>query len=180
MAMQRISRIGNQAAFTLLELVLAMTLGGVVLTAVYNTFSVSVDAQRRVSRVASQTQAWRFFSERIRADLKNLLVEEQTLSGDRDSLTLNPTRAEKVRYELRSTAGSGQVRRIVGGGGDDESGSEVVVFDDAEKLSFRYFKDGKWLDESKESLPNAVECTVRSNNREQRVVVSLEVDHAGE
>lgn len=179
MEMQQISQIGNHAGFTLLELVLAMTLAGMVLTAVYSTFSVSVDTQRRVARVASRTQAWRFFSERLRSDVKNLLVEEQALRGDQNTLTLNLAHAEEVRYEQRDTAESKQVRRIVlTGDGDDESASETVVFEGVEKLSFRYFSDGKWLDKFEQGLPRAVECIVHGAEGEQRMVVSLEVDHA--
>ena len=173
MAMPQISPIGSHAGFTLLELVLAMTLAGMVLTAVYTTFSVSVDTQRRIARVASRTQAWRFFTERLRADVKNLLVEDETLRGDRETLTLNLAQAEEVRYERRDTAGSKQVRRIVLTG---ESESETVVFEGVEKLSFRYFSDGKWLDKSEKGLPRAVECTVLGAEGEQRMVVSLEVD----
>ena len=177
MVMRQISRIGSHTGFTLLELLLAMTLGGMVLTAVYGTFSVSVDTQRRIARVASRTQAWRFFTERLRSDVKNLLVEDETLRGDQNTLTLNLARAEEVRYERRDTAGSKQVRRIVRTG-DDDSGSETVVFEGVEKLSFRYFSDGKWLDKSEEGLPRAVECTVRGIGGEQQLVISLEVDHA--
>ena len=175
--MRQISQIGSHAGFTLLELVLAMSLAGMVLTAVYSTFSVSVDTQRRVARVASKTQAWRFFSERLRSDVKNLLVEEQTLYGDKNTLTLKLAQAGKVRYELRNTAGSKQVRRIVSTG-EDESGVETVVFEGVEKLSFRYFNEGKWLNKSEEGLPRAVECIVHGAEGEQRLVVSLEVDHA--
>lgn len=175
--MRRISQIGSHAGFTLLELVLAMTLAGMVLTAVYGTFSVSVDTQRRVARVASKTQAWRFFSERLRSDVKNLLVGEETLHGDKNTLTLKLAKAEEVRYELRDTAGSKQIRRIVGAG-EEESVSETVVFEGVEKLSFRYFNDGKWQDKSEQDLPRAVECIVRKAEGEQRLVVSLEVDYA--
>lgn len=177
MVMRQISQIGSHAGFTLLELVLAMTLAGMVLTAVYSTFSVSVDTQRRVARVASRTQAWRFFSERLRTDVKNLLVEEETLLGDQNTLTLKLAKAEEVRYELRNIAGNNQLRRIVGVG-EDESGSETVVFEDVEKLSFRYYNEGKWLDKSEQGLPKAVECIVQGTEGEQRLVVSLEVDYA--
>ena len=170
---------GSHAGFTLLELMLAIAIGGMVLTAVYSTFSVGIDTQRRVARVAGETQAWRFYAQRLRTDLRNVLVEERALSGDQNSLTLRLDQTGAVRYEQRVTAGSAQVRRIVLSD-DDSADAETVVFEGAEKLSFRYFDDGSWVDKTGESIPNAVECTLENNAGEQRLVVSLEVEHAGE
>ncbi|MCP4964987.1 MAG: prepilin-type N-terminal cleavage/methylation domain-containing protein [bacterium] len=179
MVTRRISQIGSQAGFTLLELMLAIAIGGMVLTAVYNLFSVGVDTQRRIARVASQTQAWRFYAERLRTDLRNLLVEAQTLSGDRNSLTLRLASAQTIRYEWRVTAHSGQVRRLVLSEGD-ETDAETVVYEGSEKLAFRYLNDGKWLNQSEEGVPRAVECTLHGGAGEQRLVVALEVESAGE
>ncbi len=179
MATRRISRIGSQAGFTLLELMLAIAIGGMVLTAVYNLFSVGVDTQRRIARVASQTQAWRFYAERLRTDLRNLLIAEQTLSGDRDTLTLRLAGAQKIRYEWRVTAGSGQVRRVVLSE-DGAADAETVVYEGAEKLAFRYLNEGSWVNQSEEGVPRAVECTLHGEGGEQRLVVALEVEPAGE
>ena len=111
--------------------------------------------------------------------MRNLLVEEQAVSGDQSTLTLHLASAEKVRYERRDTAGSGQVRRIVLGD-DNVAKAETVVYEGAKKLSFRYFNDGKWLNKPEDGVPRAVACELQGDQREQRLVVSLEVEHVGE
>jgi len=169
----------HQAGFTLIELMLAVTIGALVLSAVYSTFGVALDAKRRIARVATDTQAWRFFVERLRADLKNLIVEERTIQGDRKTLTLQvlPPQQEpaEVRYERHTSADGGQIRRHVLRG-DEET--DTVVFDGVEALSFRYLIDGDWQDESDEGLPHAVECTVEGNGHVRAFVVALEVEYA--
>ena len=179
MATQPTSPTGSRAGFTLLELMLAITIGGMVLTAVYSMFSAGIDTQRRVARVASQTQAWRFYSERLRTDLRNLLIEEQTLSGDRNTLTLQLANAAKIRYERRATADEGQVRRIELGD-DDAVKAEAVVYEGAKQLSFRYFEDGQWRNEPTAKIPRAVECELQDDQGTQRLVVALEVESADE
>ena len=170
----------RQAGFTLLELLLAVTLGGIVLSAVYSTYGTALDANRRIARVATDTQAWRFFTERLRTDLKNLLVDNRALTGERQTLTLQLTPSDKgpeeVRYERHANIDGGQIRRHVRRGEDADEETDTVVFDGANLLTFRYLNDGNWRDESSEHLPRAVECTVEDAGRKRSLVIALEVE----
>ncbi len=178
--MRRQGAASGQAGFTLLELLLAVTLGGIVLSAVYSNYGAAFDANRRIAQVATDTQAWRFFTERLRTDLKNLLVEKQALTGERETLTLQlvPQKngSEEIRYEYHTTSDGGQIRRHVRRGEEEAEETDTVVFDGASRLAFRYLNDGNWQEESGEHLPRAVECSVEGAGRKRSLVMTLEVE----
>lgn len=185
-AMKRISPTGNQRGFTLIELLLAVTIGAAVLSAVYMTFTTAIDSQRRIERVAGQTQAQRFFAERLRNDLKSLLAEHDALSGSADSLSLNIILPEQgvreVSYIFKKTAGAGnktagagQIRRLVS---DGEENFDTLVYDAVDKLAFRYLIDGSWRNTpTGESLPQALECIVSVAGGQQQITIAIEVEH---
>lgn len=184
--MLQTSRTGKQSGFTLLELLLAVTLGAVVLSAVYGTYTTVLDANRRISRVATDLQAWRFFSERLRSDLKNLAPQnrqhEYSVIGDSNTLTLQlaskPGAPARVRYEPHKTTSGLQIRRSAIDN-EEETVSDnpgTVVYSDANELTFRFLTDGEWLAETGKNLPLAIECTLVHDGRRQIVVIALEVE----
>lgn len=70
--MQPTSATSRQAGFTLLELIVGLTVGAILLTAIYATFVGVSQTQRRVETVLDQTASWRFVTETIRMDLARL------------------------------------------------------------------------------------------------------------
>ena len=78
----------HQHGFTLIELLLAITLSSLVVAAVYATFTTAIGSQQRIDRVASASQASRFFMERIRADIKNVVAASNAIEGGAKQLKL--------------------------------------------------------------------------------------------
>ena len=70
--MQPTSATSKQAGFTLLELIVGLTVGAILLTAIYATFVGVSQTQRRVETVLDRTATWRFVTETIRLDLARL------------------------------------------------------------------------------------------------------------
>ncbi len=70
--MQRTSATSRQAGFTLLELIVGLTVGSILLTAVYATFVGVSQTQQRVERVLDSTASWRYLTERLREDLNRI------------------------------------------------------------------------------------------------------------
>lgn len=174
MAMPAILRTGRQSGFTLIELTLAVSLSGIVLAAVYSTFTVGVDTQRRVARAAGETQAWRFFAERVRADLRNLTGDSRLEQPDDDALTLRGRDGGAVRYARDDNR---QIRRVeLDRHGDIRA--DVTVFEGAIALAFRFLAEDRWQDEIDVPLPRAIEFVIDTGRSQQRLVVAVEVDDA--
>lgn len=183
--MTRISATTNyyaikQCGFTLLELLLAITIGAVVLSAVYTTFASALDSQRRIERVSEHSQAQRFFAERLRADLKNLLADAATFSGSARKLTLSTVIPEQglqeISYQYQQSANGGQIRRSIKTKDND---FDTLVYENVDSLAFRYLIDGSWRNRSDdEALPQALECTINGSDWQQQIAIIIEVEHA--
>ena len=182
----------SQRGFTLIELLLATTIGSMVLAAVYLTFSTALDSQRRIERVSVQTQESRFLFERIRNDIKNIVVADDGFSGTPDSLSFvsvpGNSGARKVQYRLRDFKQGSQLIRTSDAIADkssvnpgditSQSPGEIVVYEQLESLSFRYFIDGTWQTVSEgTALPAAIECKMLADGRALSFTFKLELDH---
>ena len=173
MGMRPTSPTGDQSGFTLLELLLAITLAGVVLNAVYMTFRTGIDTQQRIARVASDTQAWRFFAERLRTDLKNLSAQEDALTGGQDTLTVKLSPVQTVHYEISKLGTETAIRRRVVA---QDNETESIVFADIERFTLRYLTTDDWRDEVAEELPRAIEAAVSRAGLTRKIVVAVEID----
>jgi prepilin-type N-terminal cleavage/methylation domain-containing protein len=170
-------RLTAAVGFTLIELMIALTLGVIVLSAVHAAFSTAMDSQRRGSRVATELQAWRYFSMRLQRDLKNLIVtDKQSLNGDEETLRLRSevpeNGADWVQYRYIQTPSGGQIRRAVGAAGQ----AETVVYDTVEGLRLRYLQGTEWRDHNEGQLPGALACIVKVSGRTKELLIALEVD----
>jgi prepilin-type N-terminal cleavage/methylation domain-containing protein len=67
--MQPTSVTSRQGGFTLLELIVGLTVGAILLSAIYATFVGVSQTQRRVESVLDRTATWRFVTEILRLDL---------------------------------------------------------------------------------------------------------------
>lgn len=158
--------------FTLIELLLSISIGAVVLSAVYQIYSGVTRSAQRIEVAADQVQAWRFFTERLRLDLANLSADG--FEGDTGSLGFRLVEAngvgERVRYGLFETAEGLEIRRSAG------TSTGVAVYQGAEALGFRYFDGKDWQKKSAEgTLPRAVECRVRKDGRQQTLILGLQL-----
>ena len=84
--MHQTSGTSSQAGFTLLELIVGLTVGAILLTAIYTTFVGVSQTQRRVERVLNKTSTWRFVTETLRQDLSRL-SSSSTFEGSASGFT---------------------------------------------------------------------------------------------
>ena len=103
--MQPTSATSKQAGFTLLELIVGLTVGAILLTAIYATFVGVSQTQRRVETVLDRTATWRFVTETIRLDLARLKTTSM-FSGSEEEFE-----AEFFRYGY---AMSGKIHNLPG------------------------------------------------------------------
>lgn len=177
-----ISPIANgqrAGGFTLIELMLAITIGSVVMTAVYLTFNTAVGSQQRIQRAAEASQASRFFMELMRSDLKNLAAKPESLTGNSERLSLlsmGPDgKPQTVSYSHDSRRSSDQVIRLVETEGDT---SETVAYENVQNVTFRFLINGTWHTQASQSvLPQAVECALEIGGWVQRFTVTIEVEN---
>ena len=64
---------------------------------------------------------------------------------------------------------------------DENKNEETVVFEEIEKLAFRYLVDGDWQDTIEgEQLPRALECTVSGIDWQRQIIIGIEVEYVPE
>ncbi len=172
---------GRSQGFTLIELLLSISLGAIILTAVYAAYSGATRASQRVEHATSEIQAWRFFVERLRSDLVNLQVPygDEWIKGDSHGLSFNTldTNADsiRVRYQWQQSRRQGVVHREVW---RDEEPRIAVVYEGVEQIRLRYLSKGGWQEriERDAEMPKAVECVVTVEGRERLAMFAIEVE----
>ncbi len=174
-------RLGRGKGFTLIELLLSISLGAIVLTAVYAAYSSTTRASQRVEHAAGAVQAWRFFVERLRFDLVNLRVPygDERFKADPHGLTFNTVDRDaasiRVRYQWRKSRRQGVVHRKVW---RDEEPSITAVYEGVEQIRLRYLTGDGWQEriEKGGEIPKAVECVVLVDGRENLAMFAIEAE----
>lgn len=101
----RISQTGNRG-FTLLELVVAMTIGSIIMTAVYGTFNTAMKARTRSIKILTPLREARFVCDLFRKDANNFHplgeIKDLVCSPGSCSFPIRTDNGKKnlVRYEL--------------------------------------------------------------------------------
>lgn len=167
----------DHCGFTLVELLLAISIGSVVMAAVYATFNTAIGSQQRIQRAAHASQASRYFMELVRRDVKQLSGRVDTMFGSSQQLGFitnrNDGSVQKISYHHSS--GQGQVLRSVL---VDEVQTETIAYEGVKSLGFRYLIDGNWHTQTiAEVLPQAIECAIEIGSWVQRFTITLEVEN---
>ena len=152
--MQPTSATSKQAGFTLLELIVGLTVGAILLTAIYATFVGVSQTQRRVETVLDRTATWRFVTETIRLDLARLKTTS-VFKGSEEQFEAEffqgmEEESIRVHYAWKDS----QLTRT--------AGDSVLVVDLPEgyqQPAFSYERDGQW-EGTTEALPEGVELQV--------------------
>ncbi len=172
---------GRSQGFTLIELLLSISLGAIILTAVYAAYSGATRASQRVEFAASEIQAWRFFVERLRSDLVNLQVPygDERIKGDSHDLSFKTVDTEtvsiRVRYQWQKSRRQGVIHREVW---RDKESRIAAVYEGVEQMRLRYLTKAGWQERIKGDgqIPKAVECVVTVNGRERLAMFAIEVE----
>ena len=166
--MQPTSATSRQAGFTLLELIVGLTVGAILLTAIYATFVGVSQTQRRVETVLDQTASWRFVTEPIRMDLARL-KSTSTFTGNQEAfeadlfegLEATPIRVRYVWEDAKLTRTAG----------DRPKGYQ--------QPAFSYGRAGEWEDKT-DMLPEGVELQVATPRGPLIRAFMLEFDPRGD
>ena len=152
--MQPTSATSRQSGFTLLELIVGLTVGAILLTAIYATFVGVSQTQRRVETVLDQTASWRFVTETIRLDLARL-KSTSTFTGSQEEFEADLFEGiEGVPIRVRYTWEDAKLTRT--------AGDRVLIVDLPEgyqQPAFSYGRDGEWEDKT-DALPEGLELQV--------------------
>ena len=171
------------AGFTLIELLLAVSLGAILLSAVYTAYSGTLRSSQRAQEAAAEIQSWRYFAERLRADLVRLRLSrgDDTAQGQPDTLTfgMQPSAegraGARVQYRWQRSGRGGLVHRSLLQEGEESVG---VVYEGVDEFAFRYLTPDGWRDRFSgvEDWPRAVECTLRVAGKQRRIAVAVEIE----
>jgi len=169
----------NQAAFTLVELLLALVITSLSLTAIYGVFHTSLRAYRDTSEDLRMSFESGFLSDAITRDLRGaVLVQAEGIAcfrGDSERMEFFTAAAppgggawpmRHVSYVFEKSPEdeygvlSCDVRPYAGETALRPDSSSRVVLDRLAALRFRYYANNRWQDEwTQQGLPQAVEIS---------------------
>lgn len=171
--MPPISVTSDQAGFTLLELIIGLTVGSLLLTAVYASFVGVGQTQRRVEHVIERTTTWRFVIETLRGDLAQV-VNQVTFSGSAQALSTQVAgRQSGLMQTLIYQLSDQQLIRIIG--------SKKTVIDLPEgsrRPYFSYNTEGEWH-ETANIIPQGISITLDSLDGRKHHIYRLEFNPTG-
>ena len=104
--MPRTSRTGSPRGFTLLEVILAMALGGLLMAAIFGVFTGVISAERRVQAQNDRIQSARFLLSRLESDLLN------ASPGSENQANFSAAVTEPLRIRTRTELGMGSVEYV--------------------------------------------------------------------
>jgi prepilin-type N-terminal cleavage/methylation domain-containing protein len=178
-----ISRTGSRRGFTLLEVMVAMTLGAMLMTASYGVFSVAVQTSKTVETHSDRMQRFRYVFSSLRRDLLN----SATVSAmGRDKISFNENnlavftlddagRQWFVDYALKDGA---LIRSARLTGVTPPPAPEVnLLGTGVSKCDFRYLGKNGWEKRLRTVWPKAVrmELGFRNSEREPERMYSFTV-----
>ncbi len=187
--------ISSEKGFTLVEVLVALTVTALMLTAVYQTVSSASIARERLAVENAQHHMARIVSERIGRELQSLHFvdnDERTRfqggigGGDMELLSFTSTASTplarqpglpaRISYQLVIDPESEQTRyilkRIETSVLSIEDGRAYKLADGLKDVEIQFRKDGNWVNrwdsQSTQSLPEAVALTLTASvdNRE--------------
>ena len=172
--MQPTSATSRQAGFTLLELIVGLTVGAILLTAIYATFVGVSQTQRRVETVLDQTASWRFVTETIRMDLARL-KSTSTFTGSQEEFEADLFEGlEETPIRVRYVWEDAKLTRT--------AGDRVLIVDlpkGYQQPAFSYGRAGEWEDKT-DMLPERVELQVATPRGALIRAFMLEFDPPGD
>ena len=152
--MHQTSGTTSQAGFTLLELIVGLTVGAILLTAIYTTFVGVSQTQRRVERVLNNTSTWRFVTETLRQDLSRL-SSSSTFEGSASGFTTEMFEgAGEVPVVLTYVWSRALLTRTT-----REGTLAVELPDGYQQPAFRYRSENEWTD-AVTQLPYGLELRI--------------------
>jgi prepilin-type N-terminal cleavage/methylation domain-containing protein len=169
-AMPPTSVTSRQGGFTLLELIVGLTVGAILLSAIYATFVGVSQTQRRVENVLDRTATWRFVTETLRLDLARV-KGTSTFKGNVEG------------FEVEFFQGIKETPITVHYGWEDArltrtAGKAIMTVDMPEGFqqpAFNYRIDANWVD-SADTLPRAVELRIATPRGALSRAFALEFD----
>lgn len=181
--------------FTLVELLLALVITSLLISAVYGIFHTSLRAYRRTSDDMRLGFESGFLADTLGRDLRGAAMVEMEempcFRGDATRIEFM-TRASapgegrwplrRVTYEFEKAADaatgtlSADVQPYAGAVPLQPGSSRHVVLERIGDLRFRYYTNNRWQEEwTGEGLPQAVEITARITIEDSRMTRTLEV-----
>ena len=168
--MQPTSATSKQAGFTLLELIVGLTVGAILLTAIYATFVGVSQTQRRVETVLDRTATWRFVTETLRLDLARLKGTSAFRGSGEEFEAEFFQGVEEVPVLVRYALDDAQLTRT--------AGESVWVIDfpqGYQQPAFSYGQNGK-TEDATDSLPEVVELRIATPRGALSRAFALEFD----
>ena len=170
MGMRLISATSSEAGFTLLELIVGLTIGSILLTAVYTTFVGISHTQRRIEEVLDATASWRYLTEVVRGDLAQIASGSpftgNTAGFETELIDASGGPPLPLKYRMDELL----VIRTVG-----ESTLTIEFPQGAQQPVFRYRTDKQWRDSSK-VIPGGLEINVATIRGQKSRIFALEFD----
>ena len=160
----------RQGGFTLLELIVGLTVGAILLSAIYPTLVGVSQTQRRVENVLDRTATWRFVTETLRLDLARV-KRTSAFKGNVEGFEVEffqgieetPVTVHYVWEDARLTRTAGEAILAV----DMPEGFQ--------QPAFSYRADTNWVD-SADTLPRAVELRIATPRGALSRTFALEFD----
>lgn len=163
--------------FTIIELLLALSISGFLLTVVYNTLRTTQLVSENTTARLDNTQQWRYFQSLVRNDLKNVINQASGFNGSPESFTFH-------RYAITPAQGPAELRYHL----DDNviwrdaknSSTEIAqqAMGDIDAWNCSYLHNGSWQSSFAHEgsvVPKALNCTVTRSGFERQLLVTLEI-----
>ncbi|WP_158089260.1 PulJ/GspJ family protein [Magnetofaba australis] len=170
------------AGFTLIELMIALSLAGLVSSAIYGAWSMGAETSRRVQQRLEADQYWRYLITQLRRDLSNLTAAPGPFLGSPQGWSGDIASTDGVIYSVayvnKQSSDSVDVWRNVRNDSAEPS-SGVVVYSAQQPVSFRYLTPAGWSDnlsgDDAQGAPLALEVNAVQGGQ-RRVIIGVEVD----
>jgi len=190
-------RAKGQSGFTLIEVMVALTVTALMLTAVYQTVSSAAIARERFAVENARHHMARIVTERIGRELQSLhFVASDKLTRFRGGITgsdmellsftstastplaRQPGLPARISYRLERVTENGddtfRLNRFENGLLALDNGRAYKLADDLNELEINFLRSGRWTDrwdsQAEESLPEAVALTIKTGPKENETV----------
>ena len=169
-AMPPTSGTSRQGGFTLLELIVGLTVGAILLSAIYATFVGVSQTQRRVENVLDRTATWRFVTETLRLDLARVKGTSR-FKGSVEGFEVEFFQGTKeIPVTVHYVWEDARLTRTA-----DEAIMAVDMPEGFQQPAFSYRIDANWVD-SADTLPRAVELRIATPRGAVGRTFALEFD----
>lgn len=187
----------NQSGFTLVEVMVAITITALMLTAVYQTVSTTSNARQKLAYENSRHHMARIVTERIGRELQSLHYDPADArtrflggitSGDMELLTFSSTASTplskipglpaRISYRLQQDLEAEReiytLNRIETAILDVDEGKTYKLAGELSQVEINFLKDDRWTTHwdsiAKQTLPDAVSLTITSGHGQDETV----------